>query len=292
MTWRACEPKVMTMTSEIPRLDKNAAGEAVTAALEEAGCVIVENLYSEAEMDQLSADLNPWFEERPTGIDDFSGYKTRRVSSLVARSEIARNIALNETVLDVCDRLLLPNCNVYRLQVTHMVDLGPGEIRQIIHRDDGIYPEIFHNALPELNCLVHGMWAVTDFTLDNGATSLVPGSHRWEDRERMPEEHEVNQAVMPKGSVALYLGATYHGGGENRSNTHRVGALFGYALGWLRQEENMYLACPPEVARTFSEKLQRLVGYDQFSKGAGWVDNANPQIVLQEDATFEDMRSY
>ena len=108
----------------------------------------------------------------------------------------------------------------------------------------------------------------------------------------MPEEHEITPAVMPKGSVALYLGATFHGGGENRSNDHRVGALFGYALGWLRQEENMYLACPPEVARTFPEKLQRLVGYDQFCKGAGWVDNANPQIVLKDGATFEQMRSY
>lgn len=280
------------MTAEVPRLDNSASAETVTKLLEEAGCVIIENAYSETQMDQFAADMNPWFEQRAIGIDDFSGYKTRRVSSLVARSEVARTIALNATILDVCDTLLLPNCNCYRLQVTHMVDIGPGEVRQIIHRDDGIYPEIFHNALPALNCLVHGMWAVTDFSVENGATSLVPGSHRWTDRERLPEKHEITQAVMPKGSVALYLGATYHGGGENRSNANRVGALFGYALGWLRQEENMYLACPPEVARTFSEKLQRLIGYDQFSKGAGWVDNANPQILLAEGATFESMRSY
>lgn len=280
------------MTNEVPRLDKNASGETVTRLLEEAGCVIIEEVYTRPQMDQLAADLSPWFEQRSIGIDDFSGYKTRRVSSLVARSEMGWEIALNETVLDVCDRLLLPNCNVYRLQVTHMVDIGPGEVRQIIHRDDGIYPEVFHNALPDLNCLVHGMWAVTEFTAKNGATSLVPGSHRWKDRERLPGEHEITQGVMPKGSVALYLGATFHGGGENRSNRNRVGALFGYALGWLRQEENMYLACPPDVARNFPEKLQKLVGYDQFSKGAGWVDNANPQIVLKEGATFEQMRSY
>ena len=280
------------MSCEVPRLDKSASGETVTARLEEAGCVIIENVCTDADMDQLIGDLTPWLDGRLLGVDDFSGYKTRRVSSLVARSEVARNIALNDTILDVCDRLLLPNCNVYRLQVTHMVDIGPGEIRQVVHRDDSIYPEVFHQGLPDLNCLVHGMWAVTDFTRDNGATSLVPGSHRWKDRTRTPEEHEITQAVMPKGSVALYLGATYHGGGENRSNARRVGALFGYALGWLRQEENMYLACPPDVARTFPEKLQRLVGYDQFSKGAGWVDNANPQILLKDGATFEDMRSY
>ena len=280
------------MPLEVPRLDKTASSEAITELLEEAGCVIVENLFSESQMDELAADMNPWFAERPIGVNDFSGYKTRRVSSLVARSGVARDIALNDKILTVCDTLLLPNCNVYRLQVTHMVDIGPGEVRQIVHRDDGIYPEIFHNALPDLHCLVHGMWAVTDFTADNGATSLVPGSHLWQDRERIAEEHEITQAIMPKGSVALYLGDTYHGGGENRSNTHRVGALFGYALGWLRQEENMYLACPPDVARAFPEKLQRLIGYDQFSPGAGWVDNANPQIMLNDGASFEDMRSY
>ena len=280
------------MACEVPRLDKFASGETVAQHLDEAGCVIIENVHSDADMDQLYADLSPWLADRQIGVDDFSGYKTRRVSSLVARSEVGQQIALNQTVLDVCDQLLLPNCNVYRLHVTHAVDIGPGEIRQVIHRDDGIYPEAFHKGLPDMHTLVHGMWAVTEFTRENGATSLVPGSHRWTDRERLPEEHEIKQAVMPKGSVALYLGATYHGGGENRSNGRRVGALFGFALGWLRQEENQYLACPPEVAKTFPGKLQELIGYVQFSRGAGWVDNANPQILLQDDATFEDMRLY
>ena len=193
------------MVCEVPRVDKHADAQTVTRYLEAAGCVIVENLYDEPAMDQLLADLNPWLEKRLIGVDDFSGYKTRRVSSLVARSQVARDLALDKMVLDVCDRLLLPNCEVYRLQVTHMVDIGPGEIRQILHRDDTIYPEIFHRALPTLNCLVHGMWAVSDFSAENGATSLVPGSHLWEDRDRKPEEHEITQAVMPKGSVALYL---------------------------------------------------------------------------------------
>ena len=121
---------------------------------------------------------------------------------------------------------------------------------------------------------------------------MVPGSHQWKNRDRQPRDDEITQAIMSKGSVALYLGSTFHGGGENRSKGHRVGALFGYALGWLRQEENMYLACPPAIAKTFPEKLQRIIGYDQFSRGAGWVDNANPQIMLREDATFNDMRMY
>ena len=279
------------MKPKIPSVDRQTSSAEVTRILLQHGCVIIENAIPAQAMDTMMSDLKPWFDERDIGSDDFSGYKTQRVSSLVARSEIARDIALHKTVLGLCDEILLPNCEVYRLHVTHMVNIGPGEIRQEVHRDDSIYPAVFHDALPELNTLVHGMWAVTDFTADNGATTMVPGSHLW-DRARKPEEHEITQAVMPKGSVALYLGSTFHGGGQNRSNAHRVGALFGYALGWLRQEENMYLACPPEVAKSFPESLQRLIGYDQFTRGAGWVDNANPQILLKDGATFDEMRLY
>ena len=280
------------MSVQVPRYDATVNVDTVLDGLQSAGCAIIERLHTQDDMDELSADLSSWFEQRPIGVDDFSGYKTRRVSGLVARSDMGRQIALNPLVRQVCDQLLLPNCNVYRLHVTHMVDIGPGEIRQEIHRDDGIYPEVFHNALPGFHCLVHGMWAVSDFTRDNGATTLVPGSHQWRDRQRQPEEHEITQAVMPKGSVALYLGSTYHGGGENRSNGHRVGALFGYALGWLRQEENMYLTCPPSVAKDYPEDLQRLLGYEQFTRGAGWVDNADPRILLHDGASFDDMRAY
>lgn len=280
------------MPPEIPRVSNTTDCDVIASLLEEAGCVIIESAMTNDDMDRFAADVKPWFDTRDIGYDDFSGYKTRRVSSLVARSKVAQKIAIDDRVLKICDKLLLPNCEVYRLQVTHMVDIGPNEIRQEIHRDDTIYPRIFLDALPNLNTLVHGMWAVTDFTADNGATTMVPGSHQWKNRDRQPRDDEITQAIMSKGSVALYLGSTFHGGGENRSRGHRVGALFGYALGWLRQEENMYLACPPAIAKTFPEKLQRIIGYDQFSRGAGWVDNANPQIMLREDATFNDMRMY
>ncbi len=270
-------------TPTIPHLDRDASGEEIAAALLEVGCVIVDRKLDAAEMDRFTADMAPWFAGDGIWNDDFSGYKTRRVSGLIKRSAVARGIALDPTVLDLCDRLLLPNSRVYRLQVTHMVDIGPGELRQEVHRDDSIYPTQFHEATPDMVKLVHGMWAVTDFTADNGATTIVPGSHRWSDRARKPQEHEMTQAVMPKGSVAFYLGGTYHGGGANRSNVHRVGALFGYALGWLRQEEDMALACPPAVARDFPERLQRLIGYDLFSNHAGWVDDEHPLTLLREE---------
>ncbi len=278
------------MNACVSHLPRSASGGDIADALSAEGCVIVDEMASPQAMDRLADDLGPWFDTRALGHDDFSGHRTRRVSALVVRSPVAQELALHPSVLDVCDRLLLPNCNVYRLQVTHMVDIGPGEIRQNIHRDDTIYPGVFLDALPDMPTLVHGMWAVTDFSFENGATTLVPGSHRWRDRTRAPQDHEITQAAMSKGSVAFYLGSTYHGGGENRSDHHRVGALLGYALGWLRQEENMYLTCPPEIARTFPERLQRLIGYELFSKSAGWVDDAHPMMLLAQDAKFDELR--
>ena len=278
------------VTAQVVRLPCDASVEHILDTLAADGCVIVENLVEAAGVEQLSADLQPWFDVRALGHDDFSGYSTRRVSALVARSDAARALALNATALAVCDALLLPNCETYRLQVTHMVDIGPGEIRQRVHRDDGIYPAAFHQALPDMPKLVHCMWAVTDFSAANGATSLVPGSHLWQDRERVAKEHEIVPAVMSKGSVAFYLGSTLHGGGANVSAEHRVGALFGYALGWLRQEENMYLTCPPDMARGFPERLQRLIGYEMFSRTAGWVDDAHPIMLLRDDAEFDALR--
>ena len=278
------------MTAAVRHLPATANADEVCAILMEDGCVIVDNLAGEDRMDRLAADMKPWFDARAKCHDDFSGYRTRRVSALVARSEAGREIATEPLVLEVCDRLLLPNCESYHLQVTHMVDIGPGEVRQQVHRDDGIFPESFRAAMPDLVTLVHCMWAVSDFTFENGATTLVPGSHRWADLEREPEEHEITQAAMAKGSVAFYLGAARHGGGANRSNGHRVGALFGYELGWLRQEENMYLTCPPAVAKTFPERLQRLIGYEMFNRTAGWVDDVHPIALLKDDADFDALR--
>jgi len=278
------------MSVAVRHLPRSASAAEVQSILMEDGCVIVDNLAGEAEMDRLAADLKPWFDARATGHDEFSGHHTRRVSALVARSAVARDLACHPLVLEVCDGLLLPNCQSYRLQVTHMVDIGPGEVRQRVHRDDGIFPRVLHDALPDLVTLVHCMWAVSDFTFENGATTMVPGSHRWRDRDREPEEAEITQAAMARGSVAFYLGSTCHGGGANSSNGRRVGALFGYELGWLRQEENMYLTCPPSLARTFPERLQRLIGYEMFARTAGWVDDVHPIALLRDDADFDALR--
>jgi len=145
-----------------------------------------------------------------------------------------------------------------------------------LHRDTMLYP--FGHPCPTI--LMATMWAIRDFTAANGGTCLAPGSHLWEP-DREPFEDEVVSAEMPAGSVLIYLGGIWHGGGENRSNSIRTGLTIQYSAGWLRQEENQYLANPPEVARGYPEELQRLIGYDFGGPFLGFVEGDDPHRVLE-----------
>jgi len=262
----------------IPRLARDVTGRQLAEVLAEHGCAIVERMAGEAAMDALMADIAADLETRNLGIDEFSGRRTKRVSGLMAKSATARELALLPAVLEAADILLLPSCQDYQLHVTHVVQIGPGEAGQRLHRDDTIYPMPQPKPVTEL----HGMWAVCDFTADNGATVIAPGSHRWAP-EREVQPHETVPAVMPKGSAAFYLGNTIHGGGPNRSNRPRTGALIGYNLGWLRQEENQYLTVFPDQARTFPDRLQALLGYSATHNGhLGWIDAGDPRVLLKD----------
>ena len=263
---------------EMPRFDVDVALADVSTALDESGCAIVENLADDETIDALAANLEPAFDARWIGVDDFAGFKTKRVSGLMALSAAARDMAINPLVLGAAETLLLPHCDAIQLHVTHTIAIGPGEKSQMIHRDDGIW----YVPDPKPPMALHCMWAVTDFTAENGGTQMVPGSHLWP-ADREPEASEIISTVMPRGSVAFYSGATRHGGGANNSNGPRIGALIGYLLGWLRQEENQYLTVPPNLARTFPEKLQRLIGYNMHGGHLGWIDHGDPHRVLEDD---------
>jgi ectoine hydroxylase-related dioxygenase (phytanoyl-CoA dioxygenase family) len=127
------------------------------------------------------------------------------------------------------------------------------------------------------------MWAMTDFTEENGATRVIPGSHRWEDKLR-PGIDQTVAAVMPKGSVFVYVGSVYHGGGANNSDAHRLGVNIGYTLSWLRQEENQYLACPAEIARELPDDLAKLIGYRRGAYALGYFgDLQDPMEALHPE---------
>jgi len=204
-------------------------------------------------------------EATDTGRDDFSGRLTTRTGALVARSPACRELILSPTVLEAARHFLSPWCARIQLHLSQIIRLKPGQPAQSIHRDRWAWGTWLNGVEPQFNTI----WALTDFTLENGATHLAPGSTGWPDQRR-PQPDEVVQAVMPPGSVLLYTGSVFHGGGENRSASDRIGANLTYALGWLRQEENQYLSCPPEIARTLPAELQDLLGYTLGSYALGY----------------------
>ena len=164
-------------------------------------------------------------------------FKTTRTGAVMARSPAAGKLALNQTVRAVADRVLLANCDRYHIHVTQVIRIMPGQPAQPIHRDRWLWGTWLKGMEPQLNTI----WALSDFTRENGATQVVPGSTDWPD-DRVATAQEIGYAEMSAGSVVLYTGSTFHGGGANVSNGDRVGLNISYSLGWLRQEENQYLS--------------------------------------------------
>jgi len=264
-------------------LDRNATLDRIHETLEEVGYVVIERAADSETMDRLDADFDPYMNAVPLGATDFAGYRTRRINNLLAKSAACGELALHPLVLGICDRVLLPYCVRYHLHVTSLIELQPGERAQGLHRDGSIYPVEF----PSIPMTLASFWACTDFTAENGGTSVVPGSHRWA-HDREPRAQEIVSTVMPRGSVLLYTSNLIHGSGDNRSNGPRRGMALHYNLGWLRQEENQFLSLPPEIARNLPEPLQRLVGYDFGAPYLGFVEAGHPLTLLRA-STQADM---
>jgi ectoine hydroxylase-related dioxygenase (phytanoyl-CoA dioxygenase family) len=218
-------------------------------------------------------------------IQFFFGDKTKHVSGLAAVSRtFATEVMIHPLYLAVCDAILRPSCARYQLNLGHLLARGPGAEAQYLHRDEEVW-NLVPRPHPELQ--LASLVALVDFTADNGATRLIPGSHLW-DRSRGPADAEIVQAVMPAGSVVIYLGSTIHGGGANTTeNEWRRGVHLSYTLGWLRTEENNYLAVPPSVARELPRLAQEILGYsvhDAIEMAGGYLGALNlrdPVELLQ-----------
>jgi ectoine hydroxylase-related dioxygenase (phytanoyl-CoA dioxygenase family) len=176
----------------------------------------------------------------------------------------------NPLVLDVAESLLSPYASSFQLHLTQIIAIGPGSPAQPLHRDQWCFD--FFPFPEDMDVEVSTIWALDDFTEENGATRIIPGS-MLDPKEACADVHRTVPATMPKGSVVLYSGRTIHGGGANRSERIRHALNVDYVLGWLRQEENQYLSCPPEVARTLPERVQKLAGYSLGAYALGYVDD-------------------
>ena len=215
--------------------------EEILSILEEDAGLIIDNYLSKENVDLIKDDLRPYLEVTRNGQDEFTGFETKRVGALMARSKTCQDLALDPLINNMVDNFLEPHCENYQLHFTSAIQIGPGESSQILHRDRGLWGGYIPRRIETQFSTV---WAITDFTKENGATQVVPGSHKW-DRNRQPLPEEIAYAEMEAGSVFIYTGSVLHGGGTNTTEESRLGVFLHYAPGWLRQEENQYLSCPP-----------------------------------------------
>ena len=260
--------------------DAHVSSDQLADSISDHGYAIVRNVLNKSTISALSAQLAPHLKAVNLGDPDpFFGDKTKRFGALLSRCPLTQDLLTHRLILDTADRVLGPYCVQYQVNFTGAMHLTPGETAQTMHRDTGFYP--IQNPAPPLTLAT--MWAATDFTLENGATRIVPGSHLWND-ERQPSDSEIVQAEMTAGSVLIYTGSLIHGGGANQSISPRSGVALHYSLGWLRQEENQYLAVPMEEVRTYPQDIQRLMGYDLATVNLGMVDQKHPNDVLNGTA--------
>jgi ectoine hydroxylase-related dioxygenase (phytanoyl-CoA dioxygenase family) len=247
-------------------LTADASTADVVQQLKQDGALIIKDLISTELVDELTAEVRPYIDTTPTGRDEFTGRTTKRTGALAARSARCRDLIVHELIHNCANEFLKPFTRKIILHLTQTIEIGPGGAAQEIHRDRYAWGAYLPREIePQFNTI----WALTDFTAENGATHCVPGSHVW-DWSQKPEAEQVCQAEMTKGSVFIYSGSVLHAGGENRSNAARLGLNLTYCLGWLRQEENQYLSCPPDIAKDFDPVLQDLLGYTQGEYALGY----------------------
>ncbi len=246
----------------------------VVDALDRDGYCIVEGMLSADEAAAAKASLRKVLDELPCGRNDFEGFSTRRVYALFAKTRAFDEPAIHPLLLGVLDRVL----GHYQLSAPTGIQIGPGEKAQALHYDASVYP------LPRdfRDVVVNTMWALDDFTVENGATRLVPGSHRWVDRAPTPSD-EIVDAVMPAGSVIFYGGRIFHGGGANDTDTPRLGVILEYVSAWLRPQETHLLAVPRNVAAELPERLQELLGYNIYPPFLGYVDGRHPRRYITSE---------
>ena len=247
------------------------------------GYTIVENAIDPALVDDLSATLlrlERALDAKPA-MNGFEGHRTVRIYNLLAHGAVFAKVPTHAAVLPIVEGVLDAGCLISSLS---SIAIDPGEIAQPIHADDMVIPL----DKPHRSIVCNSMWALTDFTEANGATRLVPGSHLRPNPD-YGGVYDTIPAVMPKGGVLIWDGSLWHGGGANVTGERRTGIAMNYCAGFIRQQENQQLGLAPDLVRTFSPRLQELVGYGVYQGLIGHIDKQSPAQRLTGAGAFKSI---
>ena len=294
------------MADSIRRFAQHHKMNDVVSEIRQNGVAIIENLFEPAVMDLLFGQLNPFLENQEPGGGDFFGRRRRSVNGIFGKGkDFSEHLLLNESLLEVADGILLPdipmsalkqeekkatqshqasmgdmlrpidqkqgpNCHHYRINASVCMQVCEGGDNQPLHRDEWRYRPYMQRDPEGPELTVAFMVALSEFTLDNGATRFIPSSNQWEEGRR-PQETQIIQAAMPKGSVAVWLGSVYHGLGINNTSSPRNGLIFSYVVDHLAQEENQFTAIPRDFVDELPKRAQQIIGYHS-SAGVNFID--------------------
>lgn len=248
------------------------------ATLNRDGWCVIERALDPTILHAFEADLAEPFAKTPLCQGAFYGERTRRFGSLLTRSPLAERLVMHPQVLQAVEQILLPWCERIALNLTQAIEIHPGALPQLPHRDQ----DMWAGPKGTVEYLVNVMWPLTPFTRENGGTRLWTGSHGDPDAAILPEEEASVPHILP-GDALIFLGSTLHGGGGNVSAAPRRGIVISYCLGWLKPFELQWLIYPPAVARHFTPELAALVGYAQHRPNLGNVEGQCPSILLRDD---------
>jgi len=254
--------------------------EKVGERVEAQGYAIVEDVIDANACDELIEEVRHVERDHDIafGQNDFEGFHTRRIFNLIARGPRFRELVIEPRVLDSVEAILGDG---FLLSGTTSMHIGPGETEQLLHADDGM----ISLPRPHPATMVTTLWALSDFTKENGATRLVPASHKRPSIVPTPEEeYEVIQAEMKAGSVIVLHASLWHGGGPNTTcDIERYGLSIQYVAGWCRQQQNLMLGTPRELVASYPRKLQELIGYSMYRNVMGHVNREHPLTLIGED---------
>lgn len=273
----------------------------IVGIIKEDGGVIIRQYLKLETLEGLRNDLMPILEETPGAInDEFSGAQTRRIARLLVRTPHMIDVAMNPLYLETARQILQTPISMWagehrytvapdiQIGLTQAIQIRPGQGAQPLHRDDSVW--LWRHPTYQREARVQLMVAVSEFTKANGATKVIPSSHKWDD-ERMPTEVEAVSAEMDAGDALIFIGSMYHGGGNNTGTTNRTGLTMSYDLAILRQEENQYLSIPISKLRELPEELQKLLGWAKSSTFMGFVESdgqlVSPLEVLAKGGLTE-----
>lgn len=237
------------------------------------GYVVIENLLNASELELIRTSAAPLLNK--SGRNNFEGVKTQRVYNVLEQTRAIDSLAVHPRITGLLSRLFQPN---YLLSQAQIINILPGEAAQPLHFDDGFYPV----PRPRKPFGAATVWAIDEFTEENGATVLIPESHLY-GQEIITDHSKTIPAAMPTGSVVFFLGTTWHGGGSNQSSAPRLAATCQYCEPWLRPQENFFLELSQETLAATPEQLLSMVGYSIHPPFMGMVNGMHPKRTLSRE---------